>query len=42
MQTNLLKTAFGGDTGAPTPAGIRMEGIYAAATGFSLEFYPES
>ena len=42
MQTNLLKTAFGGDTGAPTPACIRMEGIYAAATGFSLEFYPES
>ncbi len=42
MQTNLLKTAFGGDTGAPTPAGIRMQGIYAASTGFSLEFYPES
>jgi hypothetical protein len=42
MQTNLLKTAFGGDTGAPTPAGIRMQGIYAASTGFSVEFYPES
>jgi hypothetical protein len=42
MQTNLLKTAFGGDTGAATPAGIRMQGIYAASTGFSVEFYPES
>ncbi|WP_348264368.1 hypothetical protein P8935_07490 [Telmatobacter sp. DSM 110680] len=42
MQTDLLKTAFGGDKGPPTPAGIRMHGIFAASTGFSVEFYPES
>jgi len=42
MQTNLLKNMFGGDTGAPTPPGIRMHGIYAASTGFSVQFFPES
>jgi len=42
MQTDLLKTMFGGDKGAPTPAGIRMQGIYAASTGFSVQFFPES
>jgi len=42
MQTDLLKTAFGGDKGPPTPAGIRMHGIFAASTGFSVQFYPES
>ncbi len=42
MQTDLLKNMFGGDKGAPTPPGIRMKGIYAASTGFSVEFYPES
>ena len=42
METNLLKSAFGGDTGPPTPAGIRMHGIFAAATGFSAQFFPES
>jgi hypothetical protein len=43
MQTNLLKTMFGGDdTGPPTPPGIRMHGIFAASTGFSAEFFPES
>ena len=42
MQTDLLKTAFGGDKGAPTPPGIRMHGIFAASTGFSVEFFPES
>jgi hypothetical protein len=42
MQTDLLKTMFGGDKGPPTPPGIRMHGIFAAATGFSVEFYPES
>jgi hypothetical protein len=42
MQTDLLKTAFGGDKGPPTPPGIRMEGIYAAPTGFSAQFFPES
>jgi hypothetical protein len=42
MQTDLLKTAFGGDEGPSTPPGIRMQGIYAAATGFSVQFFPES
>ena len=42
MQTDLLKTMFGGDKGPPTPPGIRMHGIFAASTGFSVEFYPES
>jgi len=42
MQTDLLKTMFGGDKGAPTPPGIRMRGIYAASTGFSAQFFPES
>ena len=42
MQTDLLKTAFGGDKGPPTPPGIRMQGIYAASTGFSVQFFPES
>ena len=42
MQTDLLKSAFGGDKGPPTPPGIRMHGIYAASTGFSVQFFPES
>jgi hypothetical protein len=43
MQTDLLKSLFSdGDKGAPTPAGIRMHGIYAASTGFSAQFFPES
>ena len=42
MQTDLLKTAFGGDKGAPTPPGIRMTGIFANAAGFSVQFFPES
>jgi hypothetical protein len=42
MQTDLLKTMFGGDKGAPTPPGIRMHGIFAAPTGFSVQFFPES
>ena len=42
MQTDLLKTMFGGDKGPPTPPGLRMHGNYAAATGFAVEFYPES
>ncbi len=42
MQTDLLKTMFGGDKGPPTPPGIRMHGIFAAATGFSVQFFPES
>ena len=42
MQTDLLKTMFGGDKGPPTPPGIRLHGIYAASTGFSVQFFPES
>ena len=43
MQMNLLKAGFGGNAGPATPVGIRMHGIFAAAsTGFSLEFFPES
>src|ERR1035441_4557589 len=44
MQTNLLKSVLNdGDTGPPTPAGIRMHGIFASAsTGFSAQFFPES
>ncbi len=42
MQTDLLKTMFGGDKGPPTPPGLRMHGIYAASTGFSVQFFPES
>jgi len=42
MQTDVLKMAFGGDKGPPTPPGLRMRGVYNAKTGFSVEFYPES
>src|SRR5271165_5000408 len=42
MQTDLLKTMLGGEKGPPTPAGIRMRGIFAASTGFSAQFFPES
>jgi hypothetical protein len=42
MQTDLLKTMFGGDKGPPTPPGIRMHGTYASSTGFSVQFFPES
>lgn len=42
MQTDLLKGMFGGDKGAPTPPGIRMHGIFAAPSGFSVQFFPES
>ena len=42
MQTDLLKSMMGGDKGPPTPPGIRMHGIFAASTGFSVEFFPES
>ena len=31
-----------GDKGPPTPPGIRMHGIFAASTGFSAQFFPES
>src|SRR3984885_15426059 len=43
MQTDLLKSLFNdGDKGPPTPPGIRMHGIFAAPTGFSVQFFPES
>jgi hypothetical protein len=42
MQTDMLKTMFGGDKGPPTPPGIRMQGIFAASSGFSVQFFPES
>jgi len=43
METNLLKSAFGGDAGQQTPPGVRMHGIFAApSTGFSVQFFPES
>jgi hypothetical protein len=43
MQTDLLKSMFSdGDKGPPTPPGIRMRGIYAASSGFSVQFFPES
>jgi len=42
MQTDLLKGMFGGDKGPSTPPGIRMHGIFAASTGFSVQFFPES
>jgi len=38
-----LKSMFNdGDSGPPTPAGLRMHGNYGAQTGLSVEFYPES
>ena len=41
--TGLLTALFNnGDKGPPTPPGIRMHGIFAASTGFSVEFFPES
>jgi hypothetical protein len=43
MQTDVLKSLFNdGDNGPPTPPGIRMQGIFAASTGFSVQFFPES
>jgi hypothetical protein len=42
MQMDVLKTMFGGDKGPPTPPGIRMRGIFAAPSGFSAQFFPES
>jgi hypothetical protein len=43
MQTDLLKSMFSdGGKGPPTPPGIRMHGIFAASTGFSAQFFPES
>ncbi|MGA9061255.1 MAG: hypothetical protein WB341_06265 [Terracidiphilus sp.] len=43
-EQNLVVSMFNdGDSGPPTPAGLRMNGVYAAASGgFSVEFFPES
>ncbi len=43
-EQNLLVSMFNdGQSGPPTPPGLRMNGSYAAAsTGFSVEFFPES
>jgi hypothetical protein len=42
-EKNVLLSMFNdGDTGPPTPAGLRMNGSYASPTGFSVGFYPES
>jgi hypothetical protein len=41
--TGLLKSLFSnGDSGPAIPPGVRMHGIFAASTGFSVEFFPES
>ena len=41
--TGMLKALFSeGDSGPPIPPGVRMHGIFAASTGFSIEFFPES
>jgi len=42
METDLLKSMVGGDKGPATPPGIRMHGIFAASSGFSVQFFPES
>ncbi len=42
-EKNMLEGMFsGGKTGPPTPPGLRMNGTYAAGSGFSVEFHPES
>lgn len=42
METDLLKSMVGDDKGPAAPVGIRMHGIFAASTGFSVQFFPES
>lgn len=41
-EKNLLEGMLGGQSSPPTPAGLRMNGTYAASSGFSVGFYPES
>lgn len=42
-EQNILVSMFNdGEAGPPTPAGLRIHGVYAASTGFSAEFFPES
>jgi hypothetical protein len=38
----LTESMLGGESAPPTPPGLRMHGAYAAPTGFSVEFLPES
>jgi len=38
----LTESMLGGESAPPTPPGLRMHGAYAAPTGFSVEFFPES
>ena len=38
----LTESMLGGESGPPTPAGLRMHGAFVAPTGFSVEFFPES
>lgn len=38
----LAESMLGGESGPPTPPGLRMHGAYVAPTGFSVEFFPES
>jgi len=40
-EENILENALGGKS-VPTPPGLRMTGTYAASSGFSVEFHPES
>lgn len=42
MEFNVLKMAVGAGQGPPVPPGLRMAGMYAANTGFQVEFFPES
>jgi len=42
-EKNVLMGFFNdGDTGPPTPPGLRMNGTYIASTGFNVGFFPES
>lgn len=41
-EKNLLQSMVGDSDAPPTPAGLRMNGAYAAQGGFNVEFYPES
>lgn len=42
-EKNLATAIFNdGDSGRPTPPGLRMNGTYAVASGFSVQFFPES
>jgi hypothetical protein len=42
-EQNMLVSLFNdGDAGPQTPVGLRMNGTYAAPSGFSVQFFPES